>query len=182
VRTENSIFRTLVSPSQLERIWPPLNAAKLALIAGTMILLLGVAMKEARGGNFVALKEGTPVTVKLMEDFDAAALKGGDKVPMVVAEKVESEGFFLVDAGTSVEATFMPGNTTGKSAGLLNISSVEAIDGQYVMLRAEPEAPEAVGDEDAAAHHPILLPEESRRMPKGTTFTVYISESSLIED
>jgi len=156
-----------------------MNAAKLALIAGTMILLLGVAMKEARGGNFVALKEGTPVTVKLMEDFDAAALKGGDKVPMVVAEKVGSEGFFLIDAGAPVEVTFMPGNTTDKSADLLNISSVEAVDGQDVMLRA---TPEASGNDDAATHHPILLPEESRRMPKGTTFTVYISESSLIED
>ena len=159
-----------------------MNAAKLALIAGTMILLLGVAMKEARGGNFVALKEGTPVTVKLMEDFDAAALKGGGKVPMVVAEKVESEGFFLIDAGAIVEATFMPGNTTGKSAGLLSISSVEAVDGQYVMLRAAPEASGAAGDGDAAAYLHILLPEGSRRMPKGTTFTVYISESSLIED
>ena len=68
-----------------------MSAAKLLVPAGAVLLLLTFAMKEARGGNFVVLREGTPVVVKLTGDFDAAALKEGERVPMVVAEKVMND-------------------------------------------------------------------------------------------
>jgi len=146
------------------------------MLTGATLLLLTFAIKEARGGNFVVLKEGTPVTVELIEDFDAEALQSGDKVPMVVAEKVRNEGFVLIDAGAPVEATFTSGNNKTKNAGFIKISGVQAVDGQDVRLRATPEAPEA------AEELPVIALAERSRMPGWTTFRVYLSESYFIED
>ena len=159
-----------------------MDALKFLLPAGAALLLLTFAMKEVRGGNFIVLKEGTPVAVKLTGDFDAAALQAGEKVPMVVAEKVMNEGYVLIDAGAPVEATFLPAESGAEAAGLLKISSVQAADGQDVMLRAAPEVPEAVKDIDAADQLFILVPEEDRRMAEGTTFRVYLSDSYFIEE
>jgi hypothetical protein len=159
-----------------------MNAAKLVVPAGAALLLLTFALQEARGGHFVVLKEGTPVVVKLTEDFDAADLKEGGKVPMAVAEKVTKEGFILIDAGAPVEATFTPGKRKIKDDSLVSISSVQAVDGQDVMLRLTPEAPEKVKADDAGGQLPMVIPEEGRRMPEGTTFRVYLSESYFIEE
>jgi len=159
-----------------------MNAAKLVVPAGAMLLLLTFAVKDARGGHFVVLREGTAVVVKLTEDFDAAALKEGGKVPMAVAEKVAKEGFVLIDAGAPVEATFIPGERIIQGGSLLSISSVQAVDGQDVMLRLTPEVPAAVEVNDAAGQLPVFVPEGNRRMPAGTTFRVYLSESYFIEE
>ena len=159
-----------------------MNASKLVVLAGATLLLLTFATKEARGGNFVILKEGTPVVVKLTGDFDAAALKEGEMIPMVVAKKVMNGEYVLIDAGAPVEATFVPAKSGVKAAGLLNVSSVQAADWQDVMLRATPEVPETVKDDDAAEQLFMLVPEEDRRMAEGTTFRVYLSDSYLIEE
>ncbi len=159
-----------------------MNAAKIFVLMGATFFLLTLAAKEARGGNFVILKEGTPVVVKLAGDFDAATLKEGEMVPMVVAKKVMNGEYVLIDAGAPVEATFVPAESGVKVAGLLKISSVQAADWQDVMLRATPEVPETVKDSDAAEQLFMLVPEEDRRMAEGTTFRVYLSESYLIEE
>lgn len=159
-----------------------MKAAKVLVPAGAALLLLTFAVKEARGGNFVILKDRMPVVVKLTRDFDAAAVKEGGKVPMDVAEKVMNEGYVLIDAGAPVEATFVPDKSEVKGAGHLRISSAQAADGQDVMLRATPEASETVKDGDAAEQLFILVPEEDRRMPEGTTFRVYLSDSYFIEE
>lgn len=159
-----------------------MNAAKLVVPAGAALLLLTFAVKEARGGHFVVLREGAPVVVKLTEDFDAAALKEGGKVPMAVAEKVTNEGVVLIDAGAPVEATFIPGKRKIKGDSLLSISSVQAVDGQDVMLRLTPEVPETVEGNGAAGQLPIHISEGNQRMTEGTTFRVYLSESYFIEE
>ena len=156
-----------------------MSKGTLPLLAGAALLLLTFVVKDARGGNFVILKEGTPVTVVLTGDFDAAALKEGGKVPMTVAEKVMNEGYVLIAAGAPVEAAFTPGGSGIKSAGLLEIASVEAADGQDVMLRA---APETVEGEGAADQFSIFAQEGNLRLPEGTSFRVYLSDSYFIEE
>jgi hypothetical protein len=153
---------------------------KLAVPAGAMLLLLAFVMTESKGGHFVVLREGTPVVIKLAQDFDAAALKEGEKVPMVVVEKVTNEGAIVINAGSLVVATFTPGEIKG--SGLLNVSSVQAADGQDVMLRATPEAQNMVENMDAAGQLTINAPAENQRIPAGTTFRVYLSDTYLIED
>ena len=157
------------------------RAAKAVLQALAFFLLLSLPLKEARGGNFVILKEGTPVVVELTGDFDAASLKEGAKVPIAVSEKVMNEWYVLIDAGAPVEAMFTPGKSGIKGAGLLEISSVEAVDGQDVMLRAAPEAPETAESKDAAAPFSISVQEGNLRLPEGTSFKVYLSDSYSIE-
>lgn len=159
-----------------------MNAAKLVVLAGATLLPLTFVMKEARGGDFVVLREGTPVVVKLTEDFDAAAFKEGEKLPIVVAEKVTNEGFVMIDAGAPVEATFIPGKRNNEGAGRLKISSVQAVDGQDLMLRVTPELLKTVEDNDAAEQLTIIIPEENQRAPEETTFRVYLSESYFIEE
>jgi hypothetical protein len=159
-----------------------MSKGTLSLLAGAALLLLTFVVKDARGGNFVILKEGTPVVVALKGDFDAASLKEGAKVPMAVAEKVMNEGYVLIDAGAPVEAAFTPGKSEVKGAGLLEIASVEAADGQDVMLRAAPEATETAESKDAAAPFSISVQEGNLRLPKGTSFRVYLSDSYFIEE
>ena len=158
-----------------------MNAAKLVVLVGGTLLLLTIAMKETKGGDFVVLKEGTPVVVKLTEDFDAEAFKEGEKVPVFVDEKVTNESFVLIDAGAPVEATFIPGKRKNEGTGRLKTSSVQAVDGQDVMLRLTPEVPEGV-EADAAGQFPLYIPAGNRRMTEGTTFRVYLSESYFIEE
>jgi hypothetical protein len=158
-----------------------MNAAKLVVPAAAALLLLTLALKEARGGDFVVLKEGTPVVVKLTEDFDGPALKEGAKVPLAVAEKVTREGFTLIDAGAPVDATFVPDKRRIEGGGIL-ISSAEAVDGQDVMLRLTPEVPEGVEADAAAGQLPLYIPAGNQRMTEGTTFRVYLSESYFIEE
>ena len=74
-----------------------MTPARLALISAASTLFLNFAVQEAKGGNFVTLEEDTAVSVQLVEDVDAGALKEGDKVLMVVAEKVMSEEYVLID-------------------------------------------------------------------------------------
>ena len=159
-----------------------MNAAKLVVLVGATLLLLTIAMKEAKGGDFVVLREGTPVVVKLTEDFDAEAFKEGEKVPVFVDEKVTNESFVLIDAGAPVEATFIPGKRKNEGTGRLKISSVQAVDGQDVMLRVTPEALKTVEDNDAAGQHTIIILEGNQRNPEETTFRVYLSESYFIEE
>jgi len=158
-----------------------MNALKLLVPAGTALLLLAVAINEPRCGNFIVLKEGTPVEIELTGDFDAAAAKEGGKVPMAVAEKVMNEGYVLIEAGAPVEAAFVPGKEID-GAGYLRISSALAADGQDVLLRAAPEAPETGEGKDAAGELFILVPQGDRRVTAGTIFRAYLSDSYFIEE
>ena len=158
-----------------------MRAAIPAVLAGAL-LLANFAVREARGSNFFVLKEGTPVVVALGADFDAAHWDEGRKVPMVVDGKVTVDGFVLIDKGEIVEATFIRGNTAAEGSGLLRISTVRATDGQDVALRPTPEVSEEVEANDNASRLSIAVTQENRRMPEGTTFKVYVSESYFIEE
>lgn len=159
-----------------------MKAAILVVPAGAALLLLTVATKEAMGGHFAVLREGTPVVVTLTEEFDAAAFEEGEKLPMVVAEEVAHDGFVLIGAGAPVEATFVPGKSGDAGAVLLRISSLRAADGQDVMLRTAPEALKADGDDDAAGQVMRIVPGEDRRTAKDRTLTLYLSDTYYIEE
>lgn len=158
-----------------------MKTAKIFLAAAALLSLTS-AVQEASGSNFVILKRGTPVVIELAEEFNAASMKEGGNVPMVVAEKVTNEGLTLIGAGAPVAASFVPGKTKGEGAGYLRISSALTTDEQDVVLRVSPEVPEAAGDDDRSDPSLIPVREENSRMPQGTSFTVYLADTYFIED
>jgi len=155
--------------------------AKLVLL-GVILLPLAFPAGETRGGNFVALKEGTPVIVRTTETLDPAMLNEGEQPHLVVAEKVMNEGAVLIEKGAPVEATVVLGTVKGQDAKLLQISGTRATDGEHVRLRTTPEGPDASLDGNDTGQLPAIFLEGSRWLPAGTTFTVYLSESYLIEE
>ena len=157
------------------------HAAKL-LFLGIILLLLVFPIGEAAGGHFVALTEGTRVEVKTTETLDLAMLKEGEKLHLVVAEKVMNEGTILIEEGAPVVATVVLGTTKGQGVKFLKISGTVAADGEDVALRTTPESPDASLEvNDTGLLHALLL-EGSRWLPAGTAFTVYLSDSYLVEE
>jgi len=157
------------------------HAAKL-LFLGTILLPLALLIGEATGGHFVALTEGTLVEIKTTETLDLAMLREGEKLHLVVAEKVMKEGAILIEEGAPVAATVVLGTMEGQDAKFLKISGTTAADGEHVGLRTTPESPDASLDVNDTGLLQALLLEGSRWLPAGTTFTVYLSESYLIEE
>ena len=152
------------------------------LFPGIILFLLVFPIGEAAGGHFVALTEGTRVEVKTTETLDLAMLKEGEKLHLVVAEKVMNEGAILIEEGAPVVATVVLGTTKGQGVKFLKISGTVAADGEHVDLRTTPESPEASLDVDDTGLLQALLLEGNRWLPAGTTFIVYLSDSYLIEE
>ena len=151
------------------------------VVPGVILLHLIFSVGETRGGSFVELSEGTPVVVKTTETLNPGQLKEGGKVHLVVAEKVMKEGALLIETGAPVEATVVLVAMEGKETTLLKITGTQAADGEYVVLRMTPEGSGALVDGVDAGQLQAIPLEASRPLPAGTTFTVYLSETYLIE-
>jgi hypothetical protein len=157
------------------------HAARL-LFLGIILLPLAFPIGEAAGGHFVALTEGTRVEVKTTETLDLTMLKEGETLHLVVAEKVTNEGAILIEEGAPVVATVVLGTMKGQDAHFLKVSGTMAADGEHVDLRTTPESPDASLEvNDTGLLHALLL-EGSRWLPAGTAFTVYLSDSYLVEE
>ena len=177
---------TLRSP-RIPRLLPvrPSNRVRhvaTLLFLGIILLPLAFPIGEATGGHFVALTEGTLVEVKTTEALDPAMLKEGENLHLVVAEKVMNEGAVLIEEGAPVAATVVLGTMEGQDAKFLKISGTMAADGEHVGLRTTPESPDASLNVNDTGLLQALLLEGSRWLPAGTTFTVYLSDSYLIEE
>lgn len=111
----------------------------------------------------VLLRDGTRVTVRLMEDVSSATAKEGDILAFEVMEDIVVDGKLLVKQGTPARGTVITAQAKrrmGRSGNLsYAVTETKAVDNSVVRLRATREraANSSVGSTAAATAGVALL-------------------------
>jgi hypothetical protein len=156
----------------------------------TIILLLLVTSGAATAQK-KKLQEATPITVKIKQEISSKTANVGDPLAFQLVSPFHIDSMLAIDTnviihGEVIEA--VPSKSLGK-AGKLDfvISSVQAVDGQIIQLRAEKNltGKKTTGGVIAAAViiNPLFLFVKGKniKIETGREFLVYVSRDYEIE-
>lgn len=159
-------------------------------VAGAFLLLLlsplCFAYQQAAAGSKLALKDGTPVKLRLAQNLSSADAKTGDQVEFEVLEDVRVADLVVVPKGGVAWGTVIaaqPKKLLG-GGGKLNVSvdHVQLASGEKAALRAVKQSNRAAKPGAVSSNNPGpfdsvfgLFYGKDITIPKGTEITAYLN-------
>jgi hypothetical protein len=154
-------------------------------------IVIMLVVSTVANAQKVRLQEATPVTVKIKQEISSKTANVGDPIEFQLSKALYIDSILVIDTnviitGEVIEA--VPAKSLGK-AGKLDfiITSVKAVDGQVVQLRAEKNitGKKTTGGVIAAAViiNPLFLFVKGKnvKIETGREFLVYVSKEYEIE-